>query len=340
MSDLDNEQNPINWLVGQPVHATEKGGEKYIPEYTLSETIDIMLASANKGVPEVRQVVKRTAMEVVERSLYKTIGVSNIENRVFTAKRELSDFLNMAINGHQPVVAGGHTDLLPIGHPLSTNPAEVSIRTKALSESEWVSADPRISEEFRPLVASIYLTSPGSVEHNFLVARLESADIKDVPKDVVLAVTAAGNPLAGGNSFLERSARAKLQRRDRLGRFAFMGGGARAFVRLANGFIQSVVGRFVGVGTDSDTFDVEFIDDPVLGTGIYRMKTQNVAGVRAFLRNLRGMLKNVRPKSATYASGYAVDFKDLQKIDAPNGWSVDATPSDPNDRSIKKIQGS
>jgi GNAT superfamily N-acetyltransferase/uncharacterized protein YlzI (FlbEa/FlbD family) len=337
LSNLDNEQNPINWLVGQPVHATEKGGEQYIPEQTLSEMIDTMLASANKDVPEVRQVVKRTAMEVVERSLYKTIGVSDLENRVFTAKRELADFLNMAINGHQPVVAGGHTDLLPIGHPLSTNPAEVSLRTRSLSESEWVSADPRISEEFRPLVASIYLTSPGSVEHNFLVARLESADIKDVPKDVVLAVTAAGSPFGGGNSFLDRSARAKLQRRDRLGRFAFMGGGARAFIQLANGFIQSAVGRFVGVGTDSDTFDVEFIDDPVLGTGIYRMKTQNVAGVKAFIRNLRGMLKNVRPKSATYAREYAIPFNELQKLDAPNGWEVDATPLNPNDRHKRKF---
>lgn len=337
MSNLDNEQNPINWLVGQPVHATEKGGEQYIPEQTLSEMIDTLLASANKDVPEVRQVVKRTAMEVVERSLYKTIGVSDLENRVFTAKRELSDFLNMAINGHQPVVAGGHTDLLPIGHPLSTNPAEVSLRTRSLSESEWVSADPRISEEFRPLVASIYLTSPGSVEHNFLVARLESADIKDVPKDVVLAVTAAGSPFGGGNSFLDRSARAKLQRRDRLGRFAFMGGGARAFIQLANGFIQSAVGRFVGVGTDSDTFDVEFIDDPVLGTGIYRMKTKNVAGVKAFIRNLRGMLKNVRPKSATYAREYAIPFNELQRLDAPNGWELDVAPLGSNDRHKKKF---
>jgi GNAT superfamily N-acetyltransferase len=337
LSDLDNEQNPINWLIGQPVDATEIGGETYTPKQTLSEMITTMLASANKDVPEARQVLKRTAMDVVERSLYKTIGVSDVHQRVFAAERELADYLNMAINGHQPVVAGGHTDLLPIGHPLSTNPSEVSLRTRALSESEWVSADPRISEEFRPLVASIYLTSPGSVEHNFLVARLESADIKDVPKDVVLAVTAAGNPFGGGNSFLERSARAKLQRRDRLGRFAFMGGGARAFVRLANGFIQSVVGRFVGVGTDSDTFDVEFIDDPVLGTGIYRMKTQNVAGVRAFIRNLRGLLKNVRPKSATYASGYAVDAKDLKKVDAPNGWEVDATPLNPDEKHTKKF---
>lgn len=326
MSNLDNEQNPVNWLLGQPVHATEIGGERYIPEQTLSEKIDSMLASANKDVPEIRKVPKRTAMDVVERSLYKTLGVSDVHQRVFTATRELDDFLNMAINGHQPVVAGGHTDLLPIGHPLSTNPAEVSLRTKALSESEWVSADPRISEEFRPLVASIYLTSPGSVEHNFLVARLESADIKDVPKDVVLAVTAAGNPLGGGNSFLERSARAKLQRRDRLGRFAFVGGGARAFVKDLKGFIHSVVGRFVGTGTDSDTFDVEFIDDPVMGTGIYRMSTKSVAGVKAYIRNLGNLLQTSKPKSADYARGYALDASKLQKVDAPNGWKVDTNP--------------
>ncbi len=326
MSNLDNEQNPVNWLLGQPVHATEIGGERYIPEQTLSEKIDSMLASANKDVPEARRVHKRTAMDVVERSLYKTLGVSDLHQRVFAATRELDDYLNMAINGHQPVVAGGHTDLLPIGHPLSTNPAEVSLRTKALSESEWVSADPRISEEFRPLVASIYLTSPGSVEHNFLVARLESADIKDVPKDVVLAVTAAGSPFGGGNSFLERSARAKLQRRDRLGRFAFMGGGARAFIRDLKGFIHSVMGRFVGTGTDSDTFDVEFIDDPLMGTGIYRMSTKSVAGVKAYIRNIGNLLQMSKPKSADYARGYAIDANKLQKIDAPNGWTVDTQP--------------
>lgn len=326
MSNLDNEQNPVNWLLGQPVHATEIGGERYIPEQTLSEKIDSMLASANKDVLPARHVTKRVAIEVVERSLYNTLGVSDLHQRVFAATRELDDFLNMAINGHQPVVAGGHTDLLPIGHPLSTNPAEVSLRTKALSESEWVSADPRISEEFRPLVASIYLTSPGSVEHNFLVARLESADTKDVPKDVVLAVTAAGNPFGGGNSFLERSARAKLQRRDRLGRFAFMGGGARAFIRDVKGFIHSVMGRFVGTGTDSDTFDVEFIDDPVMGTGIYRMSTKSVAGVKAYIRNIGNLLQTSKPKSADYARGYALDASKLQKIDAPNGWAVDTNP--------------
>ena len=330
MSEIDNEQNPVNWLLGRPVQATEIGGEKYIPGQTLSEMIDSMLALANKDVPETRRVNKRTAMDVVERSLFKTVASSDIQHRVFTATRELNDFLNMAITGHQPVVASAHTDLLPIGHPLSTDTTEVSERTLALLKSEWISADPRISEEFRPLVASICLTSPGSVEYNYLVTRLESAEVEDVPKDVVIAITAAINPFAGGNSFLERSARAKLQRRDRLGRFAFMGGGARAFIKSVNGFIHSVIGRFVGTGTDTNTFDVEFIDDPVLGTGIYRMPTSSVAGVKAYINNLFGKLGFRKPKSADYARGYAIDEKSLVKIDAPNGWSVDTNPLDEN----------
>lgn len=299
MSDLDNEQNPVNWLVNQPIDAKEIGSDVYVPERPIRETILLMVKEANKDVPEERQVLGATAIELVERSLLKTYALPDIEQRVSIATRELQDFLSTAITGRKPVIASAYTDLLPIGHPLSTNPVEVSSVTRALLESEWLAADPRISEEFRPLVASVYLTSPGSVEYNYLMSRLESADDKDIPRDVVIAVTAAINPFAGGNSFLERSARAKLQRRDRLGRFAFMGGGARTFIRNLKGFIQSCVGRFVGSDPSSDTFDVEFIDDPVLGTGIYRFPSSKVSGVKAFLQNLKGLLTSrSKPKSA------------------------------------------
>lgn len=323
MSNIDDEQNPINWLVGQPVHATEIGGERFIPTETLSEKIDALLASANDGIPDARHISKRTLLNVAERALFRTLGVSDVEQRLFTVTRELDDFINMAINGHQPVVASAHTDLLPIGHPLSTRSEDVSERTRLLLASEWLAADPRLSDEFRPLVASACLTSPGSVERNYVVTRLESADPNDVPRDVVMAVVAVGNPFSGGNSFLERSARAKLQRRDRRGRFAWMNGGARSFIEDAKGFIHSVVGKFVGIGKDSDTFDVEFINDPVMGTGIFNMPTQSVVGVKAILRSFGKLFKTKSPESATYARDYAINHKNLKRVACPTGWKLD-----------------
>ena len=51
---------------------------------------------------------------------------------------------------------------------------------------------------------------------------------------------------AGGNSRAARSLRAKLQARDRYGRWVEMGRGIKFKVRLPNGSVVSERGTFVG----------------------------------------------------------------------------------------------
>jgi hypothetical protein len=55
-------------------------------------------------------------------------------------------------------------------------------------KAEWISADPRIAEEFRPLVASAYKTNTNSLEREYVLAKLEATSPVDVPRDVVLGL--------------------------------------------------------------------------------------------------------------------------------------------------------
>lgn len=320
-----NEENPINPLIDAlEVEAVESQfSEPQVEELSFSETVKAMVASANASVPDARKVMPIEAMTVAHRSLSRTIMSQDAQARAFTALREVSDYINMATTGNPAKMSSHNTDLLSIGHPLSTSTESISLIEKIEKRSEWFAADPRISEEYRPVVASAYLTVPDTVERQFSIARLESADAQDVPREVVLAIIAAGNPFSGENSFLARSARAKLQRRDRRGRFAWMGGGARFFTKGLKGFIDSVVGKFVGSDPKTNTFDVEVFDHPTLGTGIFRIPATNVEGVKAYIGGKLGKMLALKGKrSADYARDYALDVNSLQKIDAPSGWTA------------------
>ena len=149
-----------------------------------------LVASANETVPLDRQVGRYEAVTVLQRSLEKTmINVANPNQRAFVALREVSDFVNMATTGAKPKVAGEHTDLLPVGHPLSTRVNDYSANDVMEFKAEWVAADPRIAEEFRPLVASAYKTNSNSAEREYVLAKLEATSPVDVPRDVVLGLS-------------------------------------------------------------------------------------------------------------------------------------------------------
>jgi len=318
-----NEENPVNQLIDalDVAAVNELPSDEPSSELSFSETIKAMVASANENVLDARKVMPIEAMTVAQRSLSRSIMSQDAQARAFTALREVSDYINMATTGTPSKISQNNTDLLPIGHPLSTSTEYASLLEKIEKRSEWFAADSRISEEYRPVVASAYLTVPDTVERQFSIARLESADAQDVPREVVLAIIAASNPFSGENSFLARSARAKLQRRDRRGRFAWMGGGARFFTRGLKGFIDSVVGKFVGSDPKTNTFDVEVFDHPTLGTGIFRIPATNVEGVKAYIGGKLGKMLSLKGKaSADYARDYALDVNTLQKIDAPSGW--------------------
>jgi hypothetical protein len=277
-----------------------------------------LVASANKKTLPNRRVGRFEMLEVLERSLSRTVlNFNNPSQRAFTAMRELSDFVNMATTGATPKIADAHRDLLPVGHPLSTKKHNFSQEELAYARAEWMSADPRIAEEFRPMVATAFVTPADSVEREYLIAKLEATDATLVPRDVILGLTAGGDPYGGGNSFLARSTRARAQRRDRKGRFAWMGGGAKVWLGELFNAVSSLF-RFAGYNSKTDSFDLEGIPGSPYFGKIVSVPASKVEAVKAILPEIPGL---ALPKSKSVSKNLIVDPASLVVKDAPTGWT-------------------
>lgn len=178
----------INKLVDSDTLTIEaESGASAIP---LFERLEAMLASGNENVLTPRQVVLGEFLDVARKSITKNIKSMDPDHIQFNVFRELSNFLEMAYTGELREPAKEYTQHLSAGHPLSTSPALENIEQEELSllQSEWVSADTRIEETLRPVVASGFLAEPGSVEHRYIVARLFATDVEQVPRDVVFSM--------------------------------------------------------------------------------------------------------------------------------------------------------
>ena len=79
-----------------------------------------------------------------------------------------------------------------------------------------------------------------------------------------------------------RSAKAKLQRRDRKGRFAEMGGGFSFSVNFGGGKVSRVSGKVVGMSGEEDV-DVEVGGHPDLADGTYSVPASKGEAVKAVL---------------------------------------------------------
>lgn len=132
------------------------------------------------------------------------------------------------------------------------------------------------------------------------------------------------NPYAGENSFLARSARAKRQRRDRKGRFAWMGGAARFFLAVEGiGKGLSIPSRFAGYDKKSDSFDLELQDaEDIAKYGkLVRVPASKVEGIKAYI-NLPSLGKRT---PTNVESDVLVSPDEIKKIDAPSGWNLTKT---------------
>lgn len=132
---------------------------------------------------------------------------------------------------------------------------------------------------------------------------------------------------AGGNSRAARSLRAKLQWRDRFGRWIEMGRGVKFKVRGADGSSRSVIGSFVGA-KDSETGQVYVARDPNgLPDGFYDVKSSNA---QEFVANLNeSQLAERGIELGKDASGNAVgervaedipSISEMKASPAPEGW--------------------
>lgn len=113
-----------------------------------------LLEEANAKLPEGRQVSKETVRELIRRELPE----------IPRAYRATINFLTTVENPdtNTPTV---HTDLLPGGHPLS--PMTASAPELRQAASEYFSADPTLSEDLRPLIASAIQAEPDSATRLF-----------------------------------------------------------------------------------------------------------------------------------------------------------------------------
>ena len=150
-----------------------------------------LLASANATVPPERRVDVADMRELLDRLAVDTATlVASSSVRAFRILRVVNDFFQVATKGSEPKLCENYLDLLPVGHPMSTRDP-LSLTASAVGElrARWMSGDPRIAEEYRPLIASAFRADPGSIEREFLLTRLEALPAKDVPRQVILSLS-------------------------------------------------------------------------------------------------------------------------------------------------------
>jgi hypothetical protein len=152
-----------------------------------------LVASFNEGVVAERQVPTIKALKVAEISLSKNILLTSREQIEFRVFRELSNFMEMAVSGKSKDLALDYTDFLPIGHPLSTSPELLQAGEEEIKaiRADWTVADPAISPELRPMIASALVSPADSVEREYAIAMLSNAENSKVLKDISLALSDA-----------------------------------------------------------------------------------------------------------------------------------------------------
>lgn len=107
-----------------------------------------------------------------------------------------------------------------------------------------------------------------------------------------------------------RSAKAKLQRRDRYGRFAEMGGGFSFNLRLGNGDMRRVSGKIVGQSGEED-IDIEVSDSDTLPDGTYSVPSRKGEAVKAIIS--KDALKSVKKENVReVADDVFVDIAELK----------------------------
>jgi DNA polymerase III epsilon subunit-like protein len=277
----------------------------------LREVALSVIENANQNASTSRRVTKKAAFTVILRSLEKTRNLP-FSLREHMAMKELSRYIGLAQTDKIESLTLSHTDLLPISHPRSTREHSLTASALRLTKSRWYADDPRITDErAKVILASAFSSEPGSVEHTYYASILSGLSQGMIPADALIA---AGNPFSGKNSSAERSLRARLQRRDREGKFAFMGGGLSALVRRANGQVFNLVGRPVIDGPNGDDIQMELPNGKIVNIPASKgMFTKAIIN-----QTSDGFSKNPA-KTATTSN--IINESDLVFVDSPNGWN-------------------
>jgi DNA primase catalytic core len=278
-----------------------------------------LIESIHVSTPETRWTTDEAVFTVAERSLTASVNLPQ-DVRHFNAVRDVNSFLSLASVGLPSSGKADNTDLLPISHPASTAPTALSASALREVRAVWIASDPRITDEnVRSIVASVYSSNPTSIEFTYHLTRMQMLSLEELPADIhLMPIVAFGNPFAGKNASVFRAARAKAQRRDRFGRFAYMGGGIRFYAKKRNGQIVSIVGKVAGNSKDANGIDVEIKDIPGFKNGIYTVPS-----------NTTEMIEAVLPEHATSNIANVQQHSDVPYVDIahmipkalPDNWA-------------------
>jgi len=270
---------------------------------------------ANLNASTSRKITKKAAFTVVLRSLQSTRNLP-FSLREHMAIKELSQYITLAQSDKSNSLTLSNTDLLPVSHPRSTRNHAMTASALLEARARWVADDPRIVDGYaKTIIASALTSKYASVEHVYYNSILSSLPQGVVPAEVIVA---ASNPFSGGNSSAERSLRARLQRRDRYGRFAFMGGGLSALVRRSNGRVYNLVGRPIIDGPNGDDIQMELPDGRIVN-----IPASKGMFIKAVINPTPDGYSKDTAKTAT--TGNIINEEDLVFVDAPKGWSKTGT---------------
>jgi antirestriction protein ArdC/superfamily I DNA/RNA helicase/DNA polymerase III epsilon subunit-like protein len=222
-----------------------------------------ILEQANEFSTASRRVSKRAAYKVISRSLYETRNLP-FSIRKHRAISELSNYIALAKYNKVNGLVAFNTDLLPVSHPKSTKITTMTASAVLKAQMFWVVDDPRITDELaKTLIASAMMSHPDSPEHMYTMKRIELLPQGTVPLEALVAA------YGDGNSRAAKSARARLQRRDRKGRFAEMFGTFKLLFGLRDGGKASATGRILGQNIFSpDLLDMELSDGRIASVPI------------------------------------------------------------------------
>ena len=265
---------------------------------------------ANLNASTTRKVTKKAAFTVVLRSLQSTRNLP-FSLREHMAIKELSQYITLAQSDKSHSLTLSNTDLLPISHPRSTRNHSMTASALTEARARWIADDPRIVDGYAKTIIASALTSEYlSVEHIYYNSILSNLPQGVVPTEIVIA---AGNPFSGGNSSAERSLRARLQRRDREGKFAFMGGGLTALIRKSNGKVYNLVGRPIVDGPNGDDIQMQLPDGKIVN-----IPASKGMFVKAVINPTPDGFSKDTAKTATTKN--IINEEDLVYVDAPQGW--------------------
>jgi len=353
--------SPLNEMISRSQNRVAAVSKVKGSILSLRQQVIKLVEESNASLLEERRVTPRSALIVMDRASAELSSLSKA-SREYGVLREVNKFISLSSYG---ITAGGsvkHSDLLPQGHPFSSLNVFASDSVILAKNAEWLSADPKIDDSVRSLVATAFSLPVDSLERKHAFARLSVVKASLVPlhlkSDFILEALVAS--FGDGNSSASRRARVALQWRDRLGRWVEMGRGVNFSVRLKDGSIHVVNGVYVGAGGDTrvwmggrrvgemstDTGLVQVSGDFDLPDGLYKVGSRNAETYKARIpgEELR-KLKLWDQSNESFVDEFSQDIPNIDDMldtrrEAPLGWSKNSDGSFSSDDNYGVVRNS